>query len=91
MSVNNLAHPVFQSDLRTTLQLPLFRPVSSAFPSYLLRFAFDSLPKEALTAEAANTAMAFPTGDSKALKAYGLPTNVLVDVSVRMCAAEYMF
>ncbi|KAM5544215.1 hypothetical protein V8D89_001875 [Ganoderma adspersum] len=60
MSVNNLAHPVFQSDLRGTLHLPVFRP-------------------EALTAEAANTAMAFPTGDSKALKAYGLPTNVLVD------------
>ncbi|KAI0741258.1 mitochondrial ribosomal death-associated protein 3-domain-containing protein [Daedaleopsis nitida] len=34
---------------------------------------------ETITPEVANTAMAFPTEDSKALKAYGLPTNVLVD------------
>ena len=34
-----------------------------------------------MTPQAANTAMAFPAEDSKALKAYGLPTNVLVDVS----------
>lgn len=34
--------------------------------------------------------MAFPTGDSKALKAYGLPTNVLVDVSICVSATGYM-
>ncbi|KAH9849892.1 mitochondrial ribosomal death-associated protein 3-domain-containing protein [Lenzites betulinus] len=60
MSVNNLSDPVFQSDQRTTLELPVFRP-------------------EAITHTAANKAMAFPQDESKALKAYGLPTNVLVD------------
>ena len=81
--------PERSTDHAATTSLPSSQ--FAAFPCYLLRFAFDNLPKEALTAEAANTAMAFPTGDSKALKAYGLPTNVLVDVSVCMCAAEYMF
>ncbi|KAI0369803.1 hypothetical protein BV20DRAFT_967474 [Pilatotrama ljubarskyi] len=60
MSVNNLTDPVFQSDQRTQLQLPVFRP-------------------EAITPMAAAKAMAFPQNESKALKAYGLPTNILVD------------
>ncbi|KAI0358308.1 hypothetical protein OH77DRAFT_1421633 [Trametes cingulata] len=60
MSVNNLTHPVFQSEQRMQLQLPLFRP-------------------EAITPTAATQALAFPQDESKALKAYGLPTNILVD------------
>ncbi|KAI0642367.1 mitochondrial ribosomal death-associated protein 3-domain-containing protein [Trametes meyenii] len=60
MSVNNLTDPVFQSEQRVSLQLPLFRP-------------------EAITSTAAAKAMAFPDNESKALKAYGLPTNILVD------------
>ncbi|KAI0718085.1 mitochondrial ribosomal death-associated protein 3-domain-containing protein [Cerioporus squamosus] len=60
MPANNLTDPVFQSDQRTPLQLPIFRP-------------------ETLIPEKASTAMAFPTDSSRALKAYGLPTNVLVD------------
>ncbi|KAI0831871.1 mitochondrial ribosomal death-associated protein 3-domain-containing protein [Trametes gibbosa] len=60
MSVNNLSEPVFQSDQRISLQLPVFRP-------------------EALTPAAAGKAMSFPQEESKALKAYGLPTNILVD------------
>ncbi|RPD64029.1 hypothetical protein L226DRAFT_533343 [Lentinus tigrinus ALCF2SS1-7] len=60
MPANNLTDPVFQSDQRAALQLPIFRP-------------------ETLTPEKANTAMAFPSEGSRALKAYGLPVNVLVD------------
>ncbi|KAI0630734.1 mitochondrial ribosomal death-associated protein 3-domain-containing protein [Trametes polyzona] len=60
MSVNNLTNPIFQSEQRTSLELPTFRP-------------------EAITRTAATTAMAFPQDESKALKAYGLPTNILVD------------
>ena len=36
--------------------------------------------QEALTPAAAGKAMSFPQEESKALKAYGLPTNILVDV-----------
>ncbi|CDO72071.1 hypothetical protein BN946_scf184962.g14 [Trametes cinnabarina] len=60
MPVTNLTHPVFQSEQRTPLQLPLFRP-------------------EAITPAAATKAMAFPQEESRALKAYGLPRNILVD------------
>ncbi|KAL7280576.1 hypothetical protein ACG7TL_005510 [Trametes sanguinea] len=60
MSVTNLTHPVFQSEQRTQLKLPVFRP-------------------EAITATAATKAMAFPHEESRALKAYGLPRNILVD------------
>ena len=83
MSVTNLTHPVFESDLRSVLQLPTFRPVSLFHITYVTRTLPDLLLQEALTAEAASKAMAFPQGDSKALKAYGVPTNVLVDVSMR--------
>ncbi|KAI0761832.1 mitochondrial ribosomal death-associated protein 3-domain-containing protein [Trametes elegans] len=60
MSVNNLTHPVFESEQRVALQLPVFRP-------------------EAITPTAASKALAFPQNESNLLKAYGLPTNILVD------------
>ncbi|KAI9062639.1 hypothetical protein FKP32DRAFT_1758798 [Trametes sanguinea] len=60
MSVANLTHPIFQSEQRSQLKLPLFRP-------------------EALTPAAATKAMAFPQDESPALKAFGLPRNILVD------------
>ncbi|KAI8985668.1 mitochondrial ribosomal death-associated protein 3-domain-containing protein [Trametes punicea] len=60
MPVNNLTDPVFQSDQRVSLKLPLFRP-------------------ETITPTSATRAMAFPQDESRALKAYGLPRNILVD------------
>ena len=39
MSVTNLTHPVFESDLRSVLQLPTFRPVS-LFHMLTLRASF---------------------------------------------------
>ncbi|KAI0664394.1 mitochondrial ribosomal death-associated protein 3-domain-containing protein [Cubamyces menziesii] len=60
MPPNALTHPVFQSEYRSELKLPVYRP-------------------ETLTSSAAAKALAFPRDDSRALKAFGLPTNILVD------------
>lgn len=89
MPVGNLSHPVFQSDQRVPLELPIYRPVCfhrRVLEATCLRTCVGV--QEALTHAAVGTAMAFPDKDSKALKAYGLPTNVLVDVSAPFRPAE---
>ncbi|KAI0793800.1 mitochondrial ribosomal death-associated protein 3-domain-containing protein [Fomes fomentarius] len=57
----------------STLEHPIFqREQRSALQLPIFR-------PEVITPQAANQALAFPTEDTKALKAYGLPKNVLVD------------
>ena len=82
MSAASLTDPVFESDARVSLNLPNFYPVCAVTLFCSLFSTMFTALQEVVTSDAVNSAMAFPASTSKAIKAYGLPKNVLVDVRI---------
>ncbi|KAI0736464.1 mitochondrial ribosomal death-associated protein 3-domain-containing protein [Fomitopsis betulina] len=63
MPVNQLTNPIFKTDQRAELQLPVFSP-------------------EVLKESSVGKALAFPTSQNEALRAFGVPDSILRDFRV---------
>ncbi|KZT07490.1 uncharacterized protein LAESUDRAFT_698797 [Laetiporus sulphureus 93-53] len=63
LPVNQLSSPLFRTNYRSELKLPLYSP-------------------EALTDAAVGTAMQFPKSENEAMRAYGLPRQLLLEFRI---------
>ena len=82
MPASRLTHPLFGNGRLNDLQLPPFNPVR-AFPRDASVYERLILLYQAeLTKSNISKAMAFPMPEDDAMKIFGVPTNVFIDVCI---------